>query len=71
MIMKVFIEKLNGYMDTYSNVYKIKITRIDKKNVLILKFNPLKDDIIYQLKDIKLAFAVDNVNYNEYFRYEK
>lgn len=71
MIMRVFIEKLNGYMDTYNDVYKIKITRIDKKNVLILKFNPLKDDIIIQLKDIKLAFAVDNVNYNEYFRYEK
>lgn len=71
MVMKVFTEDLKGYMDTYRNVYKIKITKIDKKNVMILKFNSLKDDIIIYLKNIKLAYAVDNVNFEEYFRYEK
>ena len=69
--MKLFIEDMKGYMDTYTNVYSIQIKKINNKNNLIIKYNPLKDDTIIPLNTVKLAFMINIETMEEYFRYEK
>lgn len=71
MVMKVFIEDIKGYVEVFNNIWKITIKKINGKNTLILKGNPASDEINISLSKIKLAYALDNVNLEEYFRYEK
>lgn len=71
MVMKVFVEDTKGYVDIYDNIYKISIKKINGKNNLIIKGSPATDEINIPLKEIKLAYAIDNINLDEYFRYEK
>lgn len=71
MVMKVFVENKKGYVDVFNNIWKINIKKINNKNTLILKSNPLTDEINIPLSEIELAYAIDNVTLEEYFRYEK
>jgi len=69
--MKLFVEDLKGYMDCYTNVYRIKIKKINNKNTLIIYYNSLKQDDLIELKEVRLAFLIDENSLQEYFRYEK
>lgn len=71
MVMNVFVENKSGIMLEFDNIWKITIKKINVKNTLILKGNPASDEINIPLSEIRLAYAFDNVNYEEYFRYEK
>lgn len=71
MVMKVFIEDNKGYVGVFNNIWKISIKKINGKNTLILRGNPARDEINIPLSKIRLAYALDNVNLEEYFRYEK
>lgn len=72
MELKLFVEDLKGYMDTYLNVRRVKIKKIDGKKVLVVEYwLSIKEDEIIPLKEINLAFLVDLKNHEEYFRYDK
>lgn len=68
--MKLFVEDIKGYMETYNNVKKIYIKKIDNKNNLIVK--DIYNEITYiLLNQVKLAFLINVETMEEYFRYEK
>ena len=70
--MKLCIEDLKGYMDTFEDVRRVRIEKIDKKKVLrIIYWLSTKEDEIIPLAEIRLAFMVDLKNMEEYFRYER
>lgn len=72
MELKLFVEDLKGYMDTYVDVKKIKIEKKEKKNVLKIEYwLSTKEDEIIPLNEIRLAFMVDLNTMIEMFRYEK
>ena len=69
--MKLFLEDLKGYMETFDNVYRVSIKKIDNKNHLLIYYNSCKAGDTIPLKEIKLTFLVDTNSMHEYFRYEK
>ena len=72
MELKLFVEDLKGYIDTYTDVKKIKIEKKEKKNVLKIEYwLSTKEDEIIPLNEIRLAFMVDLNTMIEMFRYEK
>lgn len=71
MELKLFVEDIKGYNETYKNVWGISIKKIDGKNTLVIKYNSAKDDDYIKLNEIKSAFLVDMNTMIERFRYEK
>lgn len=70
--MKLFVEGRNGYMDTYLDVQRVKIERIDGKQVLkVIYWLSTKENEIIPLREINLAFMIDLKNMEEYFRFER
>ena len=71
--MKLFVEDLKGYVETFKNVTNVKITKRDKNNILVIHtkntYNLMGCAI--PLKDIRLCYMIDPITSNEYFRYEK
>lgn len=70
-MLNLFVESLKGNMNVYENVYKVKIKKIDNKNVLEIIYNSLKDCEYIFLSNIKLCYLIDVDTTHEYFRYEK
>lgn len=75
--MRLFVEDMKGYMETFDNVKKVSIKKVDNKNTLIINYNAnpiLFDnsiDITIPLNEIRLAFMINLETMDEYFRYEK
>ena len=70
-MLRLFVEDKKGYVDVYDNVYKVEIKKTDKKNVLKINYNSLKDCDYILLNSIRLCFLIDADTMHEYFRYEK
>lgn len=70
-MLRLFVENKKGYVDVYDNVYKVKIKKIDNKNILEISYNSLKDCDYILLNSITLCYLIDIDTMYEYFRYEK
>lgn len=70
-MLKLFVEDKKGYVDEYTNVYRVMIKKIDNKNTLEIQYNSLKDNDYILLTDIELCYLIDVNTMHEYFRYEK
>ena len=70
-MIRLFIEDKKGYVETFDNVYKVSIKKIDNKNNLEINYNSLKNNEYLPLNEIKLAYLIDVDTMHEYFRYEK
>lgn len=70
--MKLFVEDRKGYMDTYLDVRRVRIERINGKQVLrVIFWLSTKEDEIIPLTEINLAFMIDLKNMEEYFRFKR
>lgn len=70
--MKLFVEDIKGYMETFDNVKNIIITKVYNKNSLIIKFkNYHTEELTIPLTEIRLAYMINIETMEEYFRYEK
>ena len=70
-MLRLFVENKKGHVDVYDNVYKVKIKKIDNKNILEISYNSLKDCDYILLNSIILCYLIDIDTMHEYFRYEK
>jgi hypothetical protein len=70
-MLKLFVTDKKGYVDEYRNVSRVKITKVDNKNVLQIEYNSSKENEYIALSDITLCYLIDVNTMHEYFRYEK
>lgn len=75
-MMRLFVEDKKGYVETFDNVYKVSIKKIDNKsNLLIHNNNTVDKEFVFSenipLNEIKLAYLIDVDTMHEYFRYER
>lgn len=71
--MRLFIYDLDEHCEVLDYVVRVKITRKNKKQVLIINQYLMENEDTRLLSEIKLAFMVDikSKDCKEYFRYEK
>ena len=70
--MKLFIEDMKGYSDTYTRVKNVIIAKVNNKNSLIVKFKDYHtEELTIPLSEIRLTFMINLETMEEYFRYEK
>jgi hypothetical protein len=69
---KLFIEDLKGYMDVYTHVERVVITKIDgRKNYLVVFFTNKSEQVFIPLNEIKMCYLINIDTMEEYFRYSK
>lgn len=71
MDLKLFVEDLKGYMDTYTNVKLVFVRKLGKKNILEVRFTNNREPELIPLAEVRLAFMIDLNTMDEMFRYEK
>lgn len=70
--MKLIVEDVKGYVDFYEDVFQIKIMKIDKKNILKVRYGDLsKNNELIPLREVKRAILIEEDSLVERFRYEK
>ena len=69
---KIFIEDLKGYMDAYTHVERVVITKVDgRKNYLVVFFTNRNTQEFIPLNEIRMCYLINIDTMEEYFRYSK
>lgn len=69
---KLFIEDLKGYMEVYTHVERVIITKVDgRKNYLVVFFTNRNTQEFIPLNEIRMCYLINIDTMEEYFRYSK
>lgn len=70
--MKLIVEDIKGYVEFYEDVFQVRIIKIDKKNILKIRYGDLsKKNELIPLKELREVILINEETNREYFRYEK
>lgn len=69
--MKIFIEDTKGYTESYKDVVRAKMMKLDNKKVLKVEFIDPRENFFMPMVYIKMFFLINEETLEEYFRYEK